>query len=100
MSATWISSLILGLPAVISVTSYKYKEATFSCTSDFERTTFSVYYSVVYTTFVFILPLILILTCNLKVSIRIIFRFILQSRLVPVLAEYSFLIATYKVADS
>lgn len=67
MSATWISSLILGLPAIISTT-YRYRDATFFCTADFGRTTFSVYYSIVYTTFVFILPLILVLTCNLKVS--------------------------------
>ncbi|XP_065199579.1 uncharacterized protein LOC135831202 [Planococcus citri] len=66
MSATWISSLILGLPAIIP-TIYRYRDATFFCTADFGRTTFSVYYSIVYTTFVFVLPLILVLTCNLKV---------------------------------
>lgn len=67
MSITWISSLILASPALFAGDSYKYDDASFFCTPNFNKT-FAVCYSFVYTTLVFIVPLVLILMCNVKVS--------------------------------
>lgn len=68
MGVTWISSLILGLPAAISGLSYTYSNSSFFCVPSLSKSTFSIYYSIVHTIVAFILPLLLILTCNMRVS--------------------------------
>lgn len=66
---TWIVCLLISLPPVFRLVPYTYQPGLPVCTTDFSKGRATIFYSIFYTTITLVLPGVIILGCNIKVSL-------------------------------
>lgn len=76
LSATWIVCLLISMPPVFRLVPYTYQPGLPVCTTDFSKGRATIFYSIFYTTVTLVIPGVIILGCNIKVSFSIKYNFI------------------------
>lgn len=69
LCGTWIVCLLISLPPVFRLVPYTYQPGLPVCTTDFSKGRATIFYSIFYTTITLVLPGVIILGCNIKVSL-------------------------------
>lgn len=68
LCGTWIVCLLISMPPIFRLVPYTYQPGLPVCTIDFGKGRATIIYSIFYTTITLVLPGVIILGCNIKVS--------------------------------
>lgn len=68
LCGTWIVCLLISMPPVFRLVSYTYQPGLPVCTTDFSKGRATIFYTIFYTAITLVLPGVIILGCNIKVS--------------------------------